>query len=80
MSLLVDTGAWYAVADKADRHHQEAGRFFLDQAPKTTMVTTDLILAETWALLIFPSGKICGGYLLGNTKRNENPHSNHRSG
>ena len=36
MSILVDTGAWYAVTNTADRHHQEAGRFFLDQAPKTT--------------------------------------------
>ena len=51
MSILVDTGAWYAVTDTADRHHQEAGRFFLDQAPKTTLVTTDLILSETWTLL-----------------------------
>ena len=51
MSILVDTGAWYAVTDEADRHHKEAGRFFLDQAPKTILVTTDLILAQTWALL-----------------------------
>ena len=27
---------------------KEAGRFFLDQAPNTSLVTTDLILAETW--------------------------------
>jgi len=51
MSLLVDTGAWYAITDTADRHHKEASRFFLDQAPKTNLVTTDLILAETWTLL-----------------------------
>jgi predicted nucleic acid-binding protein len=51
VSILVDTGAWYAVSDTADRHHQEAVRFFLDLAPKTSLVTTDLILAETWSLL-----------------------------
>jgi uncharacterized protein len=51
VSILVDTGAWYAVADTADRHHEEASRFLLDQASKTTLVTTDLILAETWVLL-----------------------------
>lgn len=24
MSVLVDTGAWYAIADASDRHHREA--------------------------------------------------------
>jgi uncharacterized protein len=51
VSILVDTGAWYAVTDTADRHHEEASRFYLDQTSKNTLVTTDLILAETWTLL-----------------------------
>jgi predicted nucleic acid-binding protein len=49
--MLVDTGAWYAVADTSDRHHEQARRFYLEQAPRAGFVTTDLILAETWALL-----------------------------
>ncbi|MEW6187307.1 MAG: PIN domain-containing protein [Thermodesulfobacteriota bacterium] len=49
--MLVDTGAWYAISDTADRHHKKASSFFLDQASKTSLVTTDLILAETWTLL-----------------------------
>jgi uncharacterized protein len=51
VSILVDTGAWYALADKADRHHAKAGRFFLEQATKIPVLTTDLIAAETWTLL-----------------------------
>lgn len=51
MSILVDTGAWYAIADTADRRHKEASRFYIDQVPNSSLVTTDLILAETWTLL-----------------------------
>ncbi len=49
--MLVDTGAWYAVADTSDRHHEKASRFYVEQAQQARFVTTDLIVAETWALL-----------------------------
>lgn len=49
--MIVDTGAWYAVADSADRHHEDARRFYLASAPEGRFVTTDLIVAETWTLL-----------------------------
>ncbi|MBI3000222.1 MAG: PIN domain-containing protein [Deltaproteobacteria bacterium] len=49
--MLVDTGAWYAIADSSDRHHEEASRFYREHAGQTPFITTDLILAETWALL-----------------------------
>ena len=49
--MFVDTGAWYAVADASDRHHREARRFYLDRAPQGRFITSDLVLAETWALL-----------------------------
>ena len=51
MSMLVDTGAWYAVADASDRHHHEAKLFYTQAIGKLGFVTSDLILAETWALL-----------------------------
>ena len=51
MSMLVDTGAWYALADSSDRWHKEARRFYVEHAGKIPLVTTDLIVAETLTLL-----------------------------
>src|SRR5438034_809767 len=49
--MLVDTGAWYAIADASDRHHQEAREFYTEHAGRTAFVTTALIVAESWALV-----------------------------
>lgn len=51
MSMLVDTGAWIAIADTSDRHHEEAARFHTEHLEQARFVTSDLILAETWTLL-----------------------------
>ncbi len=51
MTVLVDTGAWYALADTSDRHHEEARGFYTQTAGTTPLLTTDLIIAETCALL-----------------------------
>ncbi len=51
MSILVDTGAWYAVANRSDRHHADASRFYTENAPEGSFVTTALIVAETCSLL-----------------------------
>ncbi len=56
-NMIVDTGAWYAVADRSDRHHSAARRFYLEQAPQGSFVTTDLIVAETWTLLTAHLGR-----------------------
>ena len=55
--MLVDTGAWYAVADASDRHHEAARRFYLAEAPHGRFVTTDVIVAETWALISVHLGR-----------------------
>jgi predicted nucleic acid-binding protein len=49
--VLVDTGAWYALADRSDRHHRDARRFYLAEAPRGRLMTTDLIVSEAWTLI-----------------------------
>ena len=51
MDVLVDTGAWYALADRSDRRHKAAREFYERQAGTAALITTDLILAETFAVL-----------------------------
>lgn len=51
MSIFVDTGAWYALADRSDRHHVAASQFFLAEAPSRRLVTSDLVTAESWTLI-----------------------------
>ena len=57
MSMLVDTGAWYAIADASDRLHERARKFYAEHAGETAFVTTDLILAETMALVTAHLGR-----------------------
>jgi uncharacterized protein len=55
--MLVDTGAWYALADRSDRHHQRARKFYMKAAPAGRLLTTDLIVAETWSLIAAHLGR-----------------------
>jgi predicted nucleic acid-binding protein len=50
--LFVDSGAWLAVIDPRDQHHEPA-RVFHRQAieGRVQLVTTNLIVAETYTLL-----------------------------
>ncbi len=49
--LLVDTSAFYAVADRSDAHHEEARTIFLARGALGDLVTTDHVVVETWMLL-----------------------------
>ncbi len=51
MTIFVDTGAWYALADTSDRHHEAASAFYLAQAGRAQFVTSSLVLAETFTLI-----------------------------
>jgi predicted nucleic acid-binding protein len=56
--MLVDTAAWYALADSSDRHHDQARAFYAQRAGVTPLLTTDLIVAETMALLSAHLGRV----------------------
>jgi predicted nucleic acid-binding protein len=49
--LFVDTGAFYAMADRSDRHHTEASRTFQERIEQDDLVTTDHVFVETWFLI-----------------------------
>jgi len=57
VSIFVDTGAWYAVADRSDRHHATAAGFYLERMSARDLVTSDLVVAETWTLLAAHLGR-----------------------
>lgn len=76
MSTLVDTGAWYALADTSDRHHVAARRFFELDADRAQLVTTDVVVAETFALVA--SRQIERARLLGRAAQCADPDSDTR--
>ena len=50
--LFVDTGAWVALADLDDRHHSRAAETFPTLLGEhQRLVTTNLVVAETYILL-----------------------------
>jgi predicted nucleic acid-binding protein len=54
--LFVDTSAWDALADKADKHHQSAIRFRDEIAGKRKLLTSNYILDELFTLLLLNIG------------------------
>ena len=51
-TLFVDTGAWFALADRSDRHHKGAVDIY-PQLLKDShhLTTTNLVVAETYVLI-----------------------------
>lgn len=45
-NLFVDTGAWLALADRHDEHHEQAARFYRQRDGKVRWVTSDFVLDE----------------------------------
>ena len=50
-SLFVDTGAWFALADKSDQHHNKAIEIYPDLLRNYRLLTTNLVIAETYILI-----------------------------
>lgn len=50
-SILVDTSAFYALADTSDTYHSKALKFYEENLQKRRFITTDYILIEVWILI-----------------------------
>jgi len=52
MRIFVDTGAWIAIADRNDQYAKIASQFYTDFVlQKRNLITSDLVLVETFNLL-----------------------------
>lgn len=52
-SIFVDTGAWVALADSDDAHHNKAAAIYPAILKRyKTLFTTNLVIAETYILLL----------------------------
>lgn len=50
-AIFVDTGAFYALADRADRNHDAAIKVFEGRGVTGELVTSDYVFVETWCLI-----------------------------
>lgn len=51
-TVFVDTGAWLALADRSDAHHKEAARILRDFHEQRQLLTTNLVVAESYVLIL----------------------------
>jgi predicted nucleic acid-binding protein len=49
--VFADTGAWFALADQSDNHHTDAVAVYSQLLQTTSLLTTNLIVAETYTLI-----------------------------
>ena len=51
-TLFVDTGAWFALADKSDQYHIKAVKIYPELLSSyNNLKTTNLVIAETYTLI-----------------------------
>lgn len=51
-TVFVDTGAWLALADRSDAHHKEAVEILRDLHKRCRLLTTNLVVAESYLLIL----------------------------
>jgi len=51
MNIFIDTGAFYALADTSDAHHNAAKDFYITALEEHRFFTTTFVLVETWLLV-----------------------------
>ena len=50
-AIFVDTGAFYALADKGDRNHSTARNVFEARGIAGDLITSDYVFVESWCLI-----------------------------
>ncbi len=50
-TVFVDTGAWFALSDRSDQHHCEAVDIYPELIKKYQLLTTNMVVAETYILI-----------------------------
>lgn len=57
--LFVDSGAWIALRSRRDHHHAAADSAFREAIERRIpLVTTNLIIAEVYRLMLFRAGRV----------------------
>jgi uncharacterized protein len=49
--IFVDTGAWFALADRSDQYHERALEIFSGILPNHPLLTSNLVVSETHILI-----------------------------
>lgn len=57
MSIFIDSGAFYALADENDKHHERAKAFYSDNYEAGLFSTSDYVFVESWSLIHHKIGK-----------------------
>ena len=60
MNIFVDTGAFYALADKNDKYHQRAANYYNEVYQPGLFITSILVFSESWSLIHHKLGKSAG--------------------
>jgi len=50
--IFVDTGGWLALADRSDAHHKEAVQILQNLPAQSQLLTTNLVVAESYVLIL----------------------------
>ena len=55
--IFLDAGAWIAINDAGDQHHAAASEFYRHiSRERRPLVTTNLVLAESYRLILYAAG------------------------
>jgi len=54
--IFVDTSAWVAITNRRDQYHKEAGNFYQGIFKDYELLTTNLVVGETYILLRLDCG------------------------